>query len=100
MKKQDMINRMIEEDIEDIKTECFHDDIHFLYNILAEGWKGYDKMNLKEVKEEYKSREYEEIDCFEFRVCDCHTPIDGEEITIMGDNFITCGNCHNLLKEK
>lgn len=56
--RAEIIEKLIEEDMEDIQRRMSHD---FLYNILNDGWKGYSQMTLTELKEEYNDRFEEQI---------------------------------------
>jgi hypothetical protein len=57
MDKQEQINKLVEEDIEDVKrTILNHNEDTFLRDILLTGWEGYNKMNDEEINEEYKRR--------------------------------------------
>lgn len=56
---EDMITRMVEQDIADIRREI-HANPAFLMSILLKGWIGYHTMTEEEIREEYKDREFED----------------------------------------
>jgi len=55
--KEQMIDYLVNQDIEDIRQAIFNDDIEFLDRVLrGKGWKPYNQLNKNYIKEEYKSR--------------------------------------------
>ena len=59
MLKEEMIDRLIADDIATIKQGLEEGDAEYLYNILMYGI-GYDKQTLREVIDEYNSRTWED----------------------------------------
>ena len=59
MLKEEMIDRLIGDDIATIKAGFEQNDAEYLYFILL-GGKGYDNMTLRENIDEYSSRTWEE----------------------------------------
>jgi hypothetical protein len=59
MLKEEMIDRLIADDIAKIKNGFKNNDAEYLYFILLNG-KGYDNMTLREIIDEYNSRTWED----------------------------------------
>jgi hypothetical protein len=59
MLKEEMIDRLIGDDIATIKAGFEQNDVEYLYFILLSG-KGYDNMTLREIIDEYASRTWED----------------------------------------
>ena len=56
MKREKMIEWLVDQDMDSIFTGHIDGDNSFLYDILMTGWKGYDLMTDKELKEEYNEK--------------------------------------------
>lgn len=61
MTREYLIERLIQNDTNDIEQELAQGECYFLDNILRTGWKGYQSMTQRELEQEYKSREFDEI---------------------------------------
>jgi hypothetical protein len=59
MLREEMIDRLIADDIATIKSGLENNDAEYLYFILLSG-KGYDNMTLRELIDEYNSRTWED----------------------------------------
>jgi hypothetical protein len=59
MLKEEMIDRLIEDDIATVRNGFENNDAEYLYSILLNG-KGYDNMTLREIIDEYNSRTWED----------------------------------------
>lgn len=62
MTREYMIERLIQNDTNDIEQELANGECYFLDNILRTGWKGYHVMTDAELEQEYKGREFDEAD--------------------------------------
>jgi hypothetical protein len=60
MLKEEMIDRLIEDDIATIRNGFENNDAEYLHSILLNG-KGYDNMTLREIIDEYNSRTWEDV---------------------------------------
>jgi hypothetical protein len=59
--KEKMIDKLVEKDIEMIRTAMSNDDYEYLDNILrGNGWKQYNNLTDEEIEEEYKQIEEED----------------------------------------
>jgi hypothetical protein len=58
MTTEEMIDRMIDDDILTIKSAMMHGDTEYLYNILGDGI-GYNNMTTVQIEIEYNDRTWE-----------------------------------------
>ena len=58
MKREEMIEKLIDNDFEDIQQDFafYSGKSHFLHDILSDGWTGYSQMSEDELKKEYSNR--------------------------------------------
>jgi hypothetical protein len=55
--KEEMIDYLVRQDIDDIRQAIFQDDIEFLDRALrGKGWKPYNQLSKEYINQEYKSR--------------------------------------------
>lgn len=59
MTTEEMIEKLIADDILTIKSALYHGDTEYLYNILADGI-GYNNMTTVQIEIEYEDRNWEE----------------------------------------
>lgn len=61
LSRQQVIDRLVDNDIEDIRQALYEDDIEFLVRVLTgDGWIGYNQMTNQEIADEFREREIEE----------------------------------------
>lgn len=60
MTREEKIEKLISNDINDIEQEGSNNEHYFIDMILRKGYKGYETMTDEELENEYKSREFEE----------------------------------------
>jgi hypothetical protein len=59
--REEMIDRLVKNDVEDISRWISEGDTEFLTRVLrGDGWKGYNSLTNEEIVKEYKDREFEE----------------------------------------
>jgi hypothetical protein len=56
---EEMIEKLIDDDILTIKSAMYHNDYEYLYNILGDGM-GYNSWTDKQIEIEYNDRTWEE----------------------------------------
>jgi len=57
MTRKEMIDKLVSQDIKDIRQGIYADDIEFLSRVLTgEGWKPYNQLSLEYLKNEYRAR--------------------------------------------
>lgn len=59
--REGMVERMIDNDIVDIRNALFGNEYGFLYAVLSgEGWIPYNQLTDEQVQDEYDAREFED----------------------------------------